>query len=151
MKIDVVFLPKDLTDWRTCAVVPWWCLMSLRATTTMTAALAAGARGIQVFPNLNDAQSAALACHDPRLLCGEVRCLPPEGFDLGNSPGAYVQKLVDQKSLFMSTTNGTRAIAAAQRREQAVRRSTCQRIRHGEQACATAGIDVTFALRRNRR
>jgi 2-phosphosulfolactate phosphatase len=112
MKADVVFLPKDLADGELrgrSAVV----FDVLRATTTMTAALASGAREIRVFAALDDARAAAQKCSDARLLCGEVRCLPPEGFDLGNSPGAFVADLVRDKTLFMSTTNGTRAIDAA--------------------------------------
>jgi 2-phosphosulfolactate phosphatase len=112
MNVDVVLLPKDRTDdhVRGRAVVVF---DVLRATTTMTAALAAGAKEIRAFRNLDDALTASRACSDPKLLCGEVRCLPPEGFDLGNSPGAYVDTTVRGKTLFMSTTNGTRAIAAA--------------------------------------
>src|SRR5690348_7200145 len=109
MLVDVVSLPKDLTEThvRGRAVVVF---DVLRATTTMTAALAAGADEIHVFPTLDEARAAANACKTDRLLCGEVRCLPPEGFDLGNSPGAYVSENVRGKILFMSTTNGTRAI-----------------------------------------
>lgn len=112
MKVDVVVLPKDLTEahvrHRAVAVFD-----VLRATTTMTAALAAGAREIRVFGSLDEARAAAKSFTGAKLLCGETRCLPPEGFDLGNSPGAYVADVVRDKTLLMSTTNGTRAIVAA--------------------------------------
>ena len=112
MKVDVVFLPKDLTEAhvRERAVVVF---DVLRATTTMTAALAAGAREIRVFPSLDEARAASKAFDGAKLLCGEARCLRPEGFDLGNSPGDYISTLVRGKTLLMSTTNGTRAIVAA--------------------------------------
>lgn len=84
----------------------------LRATTTIAAALAAGAKEIRVFDSLDAARAAASKCSDPTLLCGESKCLPPEGFDLGNSPGAYVSARVCGKTLFLSTTNGTRALVA---------------------------------------
>jgi 2-phosphosulfolactate phosphatase len=85
----------------------------LRATTTMTAALAAGVREIRVFGDLESARRAADAFHGPRLLCGESNCLPPPGFDLGNSPGAFDRDAHAGRVAFMSTTNGTRAILAA--------------------------------------
>jgi 2-phosphosulfolactate phosphatase len=112
MKVEVVFLPRELKEAhvRDRAVVVF---DVLRATTTMTAALAAGAKEIHVFATLDEARIASSASKDQRLLCGEVKCLPPAGFDLGNSPGAYVSNLVGGKTLFMSTTNGTRALAAA--------------------------------------
>ena len=38
----------------------------------------------------------------------------PIDFDLGNSPGDFTRDKVTGRTLFMSTTNGTRAIVAAQ-------------------------------------
>jgi 2-phosphosulfolactate phosphatase len=142
MKADVVFLPEDLTDadLRGRSVVVF---DVLRATTTMAAALASGARQIRVFAALDDARTAARACSDPRLLCGEVRCLPPEGFDLGNSPGTYVEHLVRDKTLFMSTTNGTRAIAAA-RDAARLFVGALVNAQATAETLATAGLDVTL-------
>jgi 2-phosphosulfolactate phosphatase len=88
----------------------------LRATTTMTVALSAGASEIRVFDNIDDARSAAAAYSGKKVLCGEVNCLPPPGFDLGNSPRDWNSPSRAARigsRLFMSTTNGTRAIAAA--------------------------------------
>jgi len=87
----------------------------LRATTTMTAALAAGVKEIHIFGDIASArEAAARAAGEPKpLLCGEVHALMPSGFDLGNSPGALDPALHKARTLFMSTTNGTRAILAA--------------------------------------
>jgi 2-phosphosulfolactate phosphatase len=87
----------------------------LRATTTMTTALAAGVREIHVFPDVASARAAGDACGDPanRLLGGEVKCLRPDGFDIGNSPRDIDPARHAGKTLFMSTTNGTRALLAA--------------------------------------
>lgn len=85
----------------------------LRATTTMVTALAHGASAIHVFDSLESAAAAAEADQTDHLLCGERKCLPPPGFDLGNSPGDYTAERVGGKKIFMSTTNGTRAIVAA--------------------------------------
>ena len=111
MKIDVVLLPRDLrpADLAGRSVVVF---DVLRATTSMTAALAAGVSEIRVFGDLTAAKEAAGSFAGPRLLCGEDRCLPPPGFDLGNSPGAFNRAHAGRPA-FMSTTNGTRAILAA--------------------------------------
>lgn len=82
----------------------------LRATTTIAAALSAGAKQIRVFDSLDAARSAFIG---EELLCGETRCLKPPGFDLGNSPAMYSGKIVSGKTLLLSTTNGTRALVAA--------------------------------------
>ena len=112
MIADVVLLPCDLRPEhlrdRTVVV-----LDVLRATTTMAAALAAGVREIRVFDSLHAAASAAKSHQGPRVLCGERECLPPPGFDLGNSPGAFRADRHGDVVAFMSTTNGTRAIVAA--------------------------------------
>jgi len=113
LPVDVVLRPADLTESqvldRTVVVFD-----VLRATTTMAAALAAGVREIRIFPDKTAAINAARSFDYPRLLCGEENCLPPAGFDLGNSPGAFGQTHAGQ-TLFMSTTNGCKAILAAQR------------------------------------
>src|ERR1700722_18389779 len=84
----------------------------LRATTSMTAALAAGVKEIRCFGDLESAVSAAKASEDKPLLCGERHAVKPPGFDLGNSPGAFQPDLHRGRTIFMSTTNGTRAILA---------------------------------------
>jgi len=112
MTVDVEFLPKDLQPSRLhnrLIVV----FDVLRATTTMAAALAAGVSEIRVFGDISAARSAAAEDGGARLLCGEENCLPPVGFDLGNSPGAFSSDAHSGRTVYMSTTNGTRAIVAA--------------------------------------
>lgn len=114
MNVEVVLLPRDLRrehlDGRVVVVFD-----VLRATTSMAAALAAGVKEIRIFDDLDSASRAAAAHVDAstRLLCGEENCLPPAGFDLGNSPGAFSRALHAGRTAYMSTTNGTRAIVAA--------------------------------------
>lgn len=79
----------------------------------MTAALAAGAREIRVFEDLDEARAAAAAFDGPKILCGERRAQPPPGFDLGNSPGDFTHDRCAGRTMFMTTTNGTPAIVAA--------------------------------------
>ena len=84
----------------------------LRATTTMAAALAAGIREIRIYGSTTAARVGAVG-NESLLLCGEEKCLPPRGFHLGNSPGAFSSQLHRDRVICMSTTNGTRAILAA--------------------------------------
>jgi 2-phosphosulfolactate phosphatase len=113
MKVDVVFLPALLKPehLRDRAVVVF---DVLRATTTAIAALTAGVSEIRIFEDAESAMRAACSFNGPRILCGERDCLPPPGFDLGNSPASFDAKLHKDKTVFMATTNGTRAIVAAQ-------------------------------------
>ena len=83
----------------------------LRATTTIAWALHHGAEAVQAFADLDDLRAAAEAWPaDRRLLLGERGGQTLAGFDLGNSPVAVVPATVAGKRLFMSTTNGTRAL-----------------------------------------
>ena len=87
----------------------------IRATSTMVEALANGARAIYPTVSTEDAIRLANSLgREDTLLCGERKGLKVEGFDLGNSPLEYGREQVVGKRLVMSTTNGTRAFAAAQ-------------------------------------
>jgi len=117
MLVDVVALPADLQRshlvGRTVVVFD-----VLRATTTMTAALSAGVTEIRVFDDLATTRAAAQGFSGAKLLVGERHCLRPEGFDLGNSPEPLLDRTHAGKTIFMCTTNGTRAILAAARAER---------------------------------
>jgi 2-phosphosulfolactate phosphatase len=114
LSVDAVFLPRDLlpshTQDKSVAVFD-----VLRATTSIAAALAVGVAEIRIFPDTDSAARAAAAYGQNRILCGEVNCLAPPGFDLGNSPRAFTRSLHAGATAFLSTTNGTRAIIAARR------------------------------------
>jgi 2-phosphosulfolactate phosphatase len=93
----------------------------LRATTTLTVALANGAASVAA--ELDPA--AALARRDATpgaLLCGERDGRTIAGFDLGNSPYEYGAEVVRGRPLVFASTNGSRAIrhAAAAREVLAV-------------------------------
>ena len=86
----------------------------LRATTTIACALANGAEAVQAFADLETLRATASAWpEDARLLLGERGGAKLDGFDLGNSPVAVTPETVTGKRLFMSTTNGTRALDRA--------------------------------------
>ena len=83
----------------------------LRATTTIAWALQNGAEAVQAFADLDELRSQSSQWPQAsRLLLGERGGCMLEGFDLGNSPVAVTPELVQGKRLFMSTTNGTRAL-----------------------------------------
>ena len=87
----------------------------LRATTTIAWSLQNGAEAIQAFADLEALEQAAAAWPEQRRLrAGERGGKRVEGYDLGNSPLAVTPELVGGKRIFMSTTNGTRSLAAVQ-------------------------------------
>jgi 2-phosphosulfolactate phosphatase len=101
-------LPIEPPD---CAVV----VDVLRATTTIATALQEGAEGIQVFADLEELQRGSQTWPAAaRLLAGERGGEAVAGFDLGNSPLSYTRDRVQGKRIFMSTTNGTRALQRVQ-------------------------------------
>lgn len=80
----------------------------LRASTTITTTLAAGAK--QVIPCAEISQARQQAVNDTTLLGGERGGLPIEGFDLGNSPCEYTPQVVAGRTIVFTTTNGTQAL-----------------------------------------
>jgi 2-phosphosulfolactate phosphatase len=85
----------------------------LRATTTIAWSLQNGAEAIEAFADLAALEAAAEAWPaERRLRAGERGGKRVEGYDLGNSPLAVTPELVGGKRIFMSTTNGTRSLAA---------------------------------------
>jgi 2-phosphosulfolactate phosphatase len=86
----------------------------LRATSTIVAALASGARAIYPVASPDEAvRLGSTLGREDTLLCGERRGLKVEGFHLGNSPAEFTPERVAGRRLVMSTTNGTRAFQAA--------------------------------------
>lgn len=90
----------------------------LRATSVIATALAAGAREVIPCRETADARRIAAGLTSPPLLCGERGCLRIPGFDLGNSPSEYSPARVGDKTLVMTTTNGTAAIETAAAADQ---------------------------------
>jgi 2-phosphosulfolactate phosphatase len=111
MRLDVFLTPgelavSELPD-RTAVVID-----ILRASTTIVEALSAGAKSIYPVSSIEEALRLANTFgRDEVLLCGERKCLPIDGFDLGNSPREFTAENVAGKTLVMSTTNGTNVMA----------------------------------------
>ncbi len=111
MEADALILPRDLTpDCLTRSVAVF---DVLRATTSITAALSAGVAEVRVFADLDACLAAAGQFDGAKVTCGERHTLPPPGFDLGNSPGQFTAADHAGRTVFMTTTNGTKAIVAA--------------------------------------
>ncbi|MFP6764807.1 MAG: 2-phosphosulfolactate phosphatase [Planctomycetaceae bacterium] len=81
----------------------------LRASTTITHALAGGAAQIVPCSTIDEAQAIRTAT-DGCLLGGERGGEIIPGFDLGNSPAAYARDVVSGQTIAFTTTNGTRAL-----------------------------------------
>ena len=118
--IDVVLTPAQLAD-RDLANAQVVILDILRASTTIVAALASGAREVRLFDSVDSARAARTAWPSagnfgPVVLGGERQCVKVEGFDLGNSPREYQTHAVGGATVLLSTTNGTRAAIAARDR-----------------------------------
>lgn len=83
----------------------------LRASTTICHALAAGAREVTPFVEVDDLLRAADGRDRAGLLLGGERGGELiEGFDLGNSPRDYTPEVVFGKQILFTTSNGTRAL-----------------------------------------
>lgn len=101
--VDVALRPSDVRAADVAIVID-----VLRATSTVTQALAGGYRRVLCVASLEQAE----ALRGPgRILAGERSCVKPQGFDQGNSPIEALERRGDE--LVLATTNGTPAVAAA--------------------------------------
>ncbi|HEX5435518.1 MAG TPA: 2-phosphosulfolactate phosphatase [Gemmatimonadaceae bacterium] len=114
MRIDVLFGPGNVVgahvQGRVVAVID-----VLRASTSIAAALANGARTVIPFERIDDVIIRAKQFERGEVrLAGERKMQPIPGFDLGNSPGAFTEEAIRGKTVLMTTTNGTAALHAVQ-------------------------------------
>jgi 2-phosphosulfolactate phosphatase len=82
----------------------------LRATTTITYALSAGAAKVVPLLEVDRALELKSLLGASAVLGGERGGKKIPGFDLGNSPGEYTRNSVGGKTVLFTTTNGTRAM-----------------------------------------
>ncbi|EHO81920.1 2-phosphosulfolactate phosphatase [Fusobacterium ulcerans] len=108
MKIDIILTAADIQPEKIkdkIVVI----IDVLRATSVMITALANGAKTVYPYKDIesvleNSKKSKSF------VLGGERKGLKIEGFDFGNSPLEYTKEAVSGKDMFMTTSNGTRAI-----------------------------------------
>ncbi|MDB6023910.1 MAG: 2-phosphosulfolactate phosphatase [Verrucomicrobiales bacterium] len=120
MNLEVLFTPADFGALKQRDLSQSVCVVFdiLRATTSMTNALANGAAAI--IPVSEIAQALEVKKQQPDvLLAGEREGLRIRAaqtgsidFDLGNSPREFTADKVRGKTIVMTTTNGTRALNA---------------------------------------
>ena len=114
-QVDVVFSCGD--DAFIPSADSWIVIDVLRATTVITRWFELGGRELYPVKTPDDARNLVnvlKARGSSPLLMGEVNGIPPEGFDLGNSPLDLNYSLIqDHYCGVMSTTNGTVALLQA--------------------------------------
>ena len=114
MRIEVFFGPAGLTAsdvaGRVVVVID-----VLRASTSIATALSNGARAVIPVDSTEEVVTRAKAFARSEVkLAGERQMRPIPGFDLGNSPREFSREAVEGKTVLLSTTNGTAAIASLQ-------------------------------------
>ncbi len=108
MRVHVAFTPAEEVSAPVGIVVD-----VLRATSTITQALAAGYRRVLCCAEVDEARSVA-ASEGGAVLGGERKTVRIEGFDFGNSPREFTEPAAE--TLVLTTTNGTRLLLAAAER-----------------------------------
>lgn len=110
MKINVLLLPLGVDDLyfkdKTTVVID-----VLRASSTIITALNNGAKEITPVSGIESAVKLSGGMFGGHtLLCGERNAKKIDGFALGNSPLEFTKELVENKSIVLFTTNGTKAL-----------------------------------------
>jgi 2-phosphosulfolactate phosphatase len=113
VRVHVAFTPAEQVPGTVAVVVD-----VLRATSTITQALAAGYRRVLCCAEIDEAQALAES-EGPAKLAGERRLEPIPGFDFGNSPREVAGEPAAE-TLVLTTTNGTRLLVAAAARYEHV-------------------------------
>lgn len=83
----------------------------LRATTTMVVAMENGAAEMKAVASLEETMNLK---NEGYLVAGERNGVKVDGFDFGNSPQEFDRHVVEGQKIALSTTNGTKAIAACE-------------------------------------
>jgi 2-phosphosulfolactate phosphatase len=108
VRVHVAFTPDEAGEAPTGVVID-----VIRATSTMTQALAAGYERVLCAAEVDEARALRETLGEG-VLGGERSNVVIPGFDLGNSPREYLEPL--DATLILTTTNGTRAVVSAARR-----------------------------------
>lgn len=111
--IDVLLTPEEIVckelDGKLIVVID-----VLRASSTIVTALARGCNGfIPIFSTSGAKNEANCLKKEEVLLCGERKGFKIEGFDLGNSPREYTEKITKGKKIVFTTTNGVKTMEMA--------------------------------------
>jgi 2-phosphosulfolactate phosphatase len=135
VRVHVAFTPGEQTPAPVGIVVD-----VLRATSTMTQALAAGYRRVLCCAEIEEARALA-ETEGPAKLAGERRLEHIEGFDFGNSPSEVAGQPAAE-TLILSTTNGTRLLVDAAARFDRVYVGSLLNLEAVARAARETGEDV---------
>lgn len=110
MKIDVIisadYIEKSRIENKIVVVIDMF-----RATSVITTAISNGCKEVIPYLTIEETIEASKSLKkDTYLLGGERKAVKIEGFDLSNSPLEYISEKVKDKTVLMTTTNGTRAL-----------------------------------------
>ncbi|MBM3331177.1 2-phosphosulfolactate phosphatase [candidate division WOR-3 bacterium] len=112
MRIGVAPVPREFAGAESGSAVV--VIDVFRASTTIAAALAGGARFVLPVADVEQAMRMSEPYdRNEVLLGGERECQRIDGFQLGNSPLEYTREAVAGKVVIFTTSNGTRALAVA--------------------------------------
>ncbi|MDP4144541.1 MAG: 2-phosphosulfolactate phosphatase family protein [Bacillota bacterium] len=116
MNIDLIIstehIDKEKIKGKTVIVVDM-----LRATSVIITAISNGCRAVIPVLTVEEAKSIVGKKADKFILGGERRAVRIEGFQCSNSPLEYTSEMVKDKTLVITTTNGTRAIKGCEEAE----------------------------------
>jgi 2-phosphosulfolactate phosphatase len=135
VRVHIAFTPGEQTPAPIGIVVD-----VLRATSTITQALAAGYERVLCCAEIDEARELART-EGPAKLAGERRLEHIEGFDFGNSPREVAGE-PPVRTLILTTTNGTRLLVDAAARFERVYVGSLLNLDAVAAAAAESGEDV---------
>lgn len=113
MKIDLIVSADDIKKekvlGKTVVVID-----ILRATSVIITAVSNGCDGVIPVLTIEEALEIASKDRNKFILGGERKALKIEGFDCSNSPLEYTKEAVKDKTVVITTSNGTRAIKGSE-------------------------------------
>lgn len=113
MKVDIIISAGDIKEAKvedkTVVVIDM-----LRATSVITTAIANGCEEVIPLLTIEEAVNLVREERQKYILGGERKALKIEGFDCSNSPLEYTSETVKDKTIVLTTTNGTRAIKGSE-------------------------------------
>ena len=138
MRVHVAFTPAEEVSAPVGIVID-----VLRATSTMTQALASGYRRVLCCSEVDEARAIA-AAEGGAVLAGERKTVRIDGFDFGNSPREFLDPAAE--TVVLTTTNGTRLLLAAAARCELVLVGSLLNLEAVVGAAAALGSDDVAVL-----
>ncbi len=110
MKVDIIISADDITKSKIenkIAVV----IDMFRATSVIVTALSNGCKEVIPYLTIEETlEHAKTLNREDYILGGERKAVKIESFDLSNSPLEYTEEVIKNKTVLMTTTNGTRTL-----------------------------------------